>query len=113
MTPFTRSFKETVVEQLRTDPAFRVAMVEETARNFFRGDFRTALSQIRDVVDGTMEMEVLADTTGIPLKELVTILHERGNPDIVRFMVIVRGVCRHLGIRLSVRAEGVAPGDPG
>ena len=109
MTPLTRSFKETVVERLRADPAFRVAMVEETARNFFGGDFRTALSQVRDVVDGTMGMEALADTTGIPLEDLVVILHERGNPDIARFMAIVRAVSGHLGVRLRVSAESIRP----
>ena len=112
MTPLTRSFKDTVVEHLRADPAFRVAMVAETSRNFFAGDFRTALSQIRDVVDATIGMEALADGTGIPLKDLAVILHERGNPDVARFMTIVRAVCRHLGVRLILHAETIPEGKP-
>lgn len=76
----TRSFRETVVRHAREDPAFRAALVEEATQNIMNGNLETALGQLRDMVNATIELDVISDQTGIPKTSLMRMLSDRGNP---------------------------------
>jgi DNA-binding phage protein len=103
----TRSFRETVMKQVREDPAFRAALVEEAARNVVEGDVETALGQLRDVVNATMGFDTLAADTGLPKTSLMRMLGENGNPRAVNLSAILRAVGQRAGVRISVHATPV------
>lgn len=109
----TRSFRETVQKQVRDDPAFRAALVEEAARNILEGDIEVALSQLRDVVNATIGFDALATDTGIPKTSLMRMLSDRGNPRAANLAVILRVIGQKAGVRISIQAEAadVVAGD--
>lgn len=100
----TRRFSETVVERVRQDPDFRLALVEETVCNLFDGDVVTALRHLRDIVNGTMGFDVLSAEIGIPKASLIRMLGARGNPWARNLVLIVKAICEHTGIRLHITA---------
>ena len=100
----TRRFRETVVRQVRQDPAFRAALVEEAARNVLDGDIETALGQLRDVVNATIGFDALAAETGIPKTSLMRMLSDHGNPRAGNLATILKVVGRKVGVRISVQA---------
>lgn len=101
----TRAFRNTVVKQVQEDPAFRVALVEEAARNIMEGDLPIALSQLRDVVNATMGFDALSLATGIPKTSLMRMLSGNGNPRAGNLTAVLKAVGRHAGVRIAVHAE--------
>lgn len=104
----TRRFRETVARQVREDPAFRAALVEEAARNVMDGDIETALGQLRDVVNATMGFDALAAETGIPKTSLMRMLSDQGNPRAANLATILKAIGRKVGVRVSVQATPVS-----
>ena len=103
----TRSFRETVVRHVQENPAFRAALMEEAVRNVVEGDVETALGQLRDLVNATMEFDTLAADTGIPKTSLMRMLSDNGNPRAANLAAILRAVGQRVGVRLSVHAKSV------
>ena len=101
----TRSFRETVVQRVQDDPKFRVALIEEAFQNVVDGDLETALGQIRDLVNATMGFDALAAETGILKPSLMRMLSSEGNPRSGNLLAIMKGLVRHAGVHLAVRAE--------
>lgn len=101
----TRNFRATVVKQVREDPAFRAALVEEAARNVLEGDIETALGQLRDVVNATMGFDALSAETDIPKTSLMRMLSDRGNPRAGNLATILKVIGQNVGVRISVHAE--------
>ena len=111
MMVLTRSFRDTVMKQVREDPAFRSALVGEATRNLLDGDIESALGQIRDLVNATMGFDALAAETGIPKTSLMRMLSGRGNPRANNLTTILRAIGQNIGVRISVLvdpAENVA-----
>ena len=104
----TRSFRETVQKQVRDDPAFRLALVEEAAQNVIDGDLETGLGQLRDVVNATIGFDALAHSTGLPKTSLMRMLGDRGNPRADNLGMILKAVRMGLGVRIEVRV-GLEP----
>lgn len=100
----TRSFRDTVMKQVREDAAFRAALVEEAIRNVIEGDVETALGQLRDIVNASMGFDTLSADTGIPKTSLMRMLSEKGNPRTENLSAILRAVGHRAGVRISVRA---------
>ena len=103
----TRSFRETVLKQVREDPAFRAALVEEAARNVIEGDIETALGQLRDVVNATIGFDTLAAETGVPKTSLMRMLSDNGNPRAGNLAAILKAIGRKVGVQISVHAEPI------
>lgn len=101
----TRSFRETVLKHVQEDPAFRAALVEEAARNIIEGDIETALGQLRDVVNATVDFDTLAAETGIPKTSLMRMLSDNGNPRAGNLAAILKAIGRNVGVQILVRAE--------
>jgi len=101
----TRSFRETVVKRVRTDPGFRAALVEEAVQNIVDGDVETALGQLRDVVNATMGFDALAAATGLPKSSVMRMLGPKGNPRAENLGGILNALGKHAGVQIVVRAE--------
>ena len=101
----TRSFRETVVRHAREDPAFRAALVEEATQNIMNGNLETALGQLRDVVNATIEFDAISDQTDIPKTSLMRMLSDRGNPRAGNLTAVLKAVGQSVGVRISVHTE--------
>jgi DNA-binding phage protein len=106
----TRSFRETVVQRVRTDPGFRAALVEEAVQNIIDGDVETALGQLRDVVNATMGFDALAAATHLPKTSVMRMLGASGNPRADNLGSILKALRTHTGVHIVARAEYV--GEP-
>ena len=104
----TRSFRDTVVRHVRDDPAFRAALIEEAYRNILDGDRRTALGQMRDVVNATIGFDALALRTGVQKTSLMRMLSENGNPRAENLLAILKAIGEGTGVRITVHAEAMA-----
>jgi DNA-binding phage protein len=99
----TRSFKQTVVERVRRDPAFARALLDEAATLFLNGEAPTARLILRDLVNATVGFEGLARETSKPAKSLHRMLSENGNPSMDNLASIFRAIRRNLGVELEAR----------
>lgn len=53
MVPLTRDFRETVIDRVRADPAFKAALLQEATEAFIEGDLDGWHSLMRDLVNAT------------------------------------------------------------
>ncbi|OGV64786.1 MAG: hypothetical protein A2283_03970 [Lentisphaerae bacterium RIFOXYA12_FULL_48_11] len=76
----TREYRETVVERIRKDPQFTVALYAEAISSMIEGDKGTVLSILRDLVHAHISFSKLAEQTGLDEKSLHRMLGSGGNP---------------------------------
>jgi hypothetical protein len=77
--PLTRSFRETIKEQLE-DRDFRREFLREAAGNMIGGDLETANSILREYINGTVGFIGLGEALGKSPKSLMRMLSPAGNP---------------------------------
>ncbi len=77
--PLTRSFRETIVEQL-ADKEFRREFLREAVGNMVAGDLETAKSVLREYVNGTLGFIALGQALSKSPKSLMRMLSPSGNP---------------------------------
>lgn len=99
----TRSFKHTVSDRIRRDPAFARALLDEAANLFLNGEPETARATLRELVNATVGFERLARTSGKPAKSLHRMLSSSGNPSMDNLAVIFGAIRRELGVDIQVR----------
>lgn len=104
----TRSFKETVAERARRDPAFAKALLDEAATSFLNGDPHTARLVLRDLVNAAFGFEGLAVETGFPSKSLHRMLSDHGNPSMDNLAAIFGAVRKRLGVDIRTRVVKAA-----
>jgi DNA-binding phage protein len=104
----TRSFRDTVMRHVKEDPAFRAALIEEAYRNVLDGDRRTALGQMRDVVNATIGFDGLAKRTGVQKTSLMRMLGGNGNPRAENLLAILQAIGEGADVRITVHAEAMA-----
>src|SRR6266436_94574 len=104
----TRSFKDTVVERVRRDPAFARALLDEAATLFLNGEPHPARLMLRDLVNATVGFEGLARETAKPAKSLHRMLSENGNPSMDNLAAIFRVVRKRLGVDLQAHTVEAA-----
>lgn len=100
----TREFKETVKARAQRDPAFRVALLRESAESLLAGDVETGKALLRDYINATVGFEALAKATETPAKSLMRMLGPRGNPQSKSLFAITEHLQSKEGLRLEVRA---------
>ncbi len=100
----TRSYKETILERLQSDEAFRNALYAEVIDALADGEVPEALSMLRDIVHATITFKGLAKKTGISEKSLHRMLGSHGNPTTQNIGKILKTIKDHLGLQLSVAA---------
>lgn len=100
----TRSFKDTVVARVASDPAFKEALLLEGVNALIDGEMATGKAILRDYINATMGFEALAAATGTPAKSLMRMFGPRGNPTASNLL----GALAHLkdasGLDFEVRA---------
>jgi DNA-binding phage protein len=96
----TRSFKLTIVERVKRDPAFAKALLDEAATLFLNGDPHMARVILRDLVNATLGFEELAATTGRASKSLHRMLSAKGNPSMDNLAAIFDVLRKKLGVDL-------------
>lgn len=107
--PLTRSFKETVANRARRDPAFRAALVEEALQAFVDGDAAEARTLLRDCINGTVGFERLGEAVHIPPKSLMRMVGPKGNPTAENLGAIFGALQRANHVRAKVEVEDCAP----
>jgi len=101
--PLTRSFRETIQEQL-ADPAFRREFLREAVANMLAGDLDTAKSVLREYINGTLGFIALGHALSKSPKSLMRMLSPEGNPQARNLFDMVVYLQRIEGTILEVRA---------
>lgn len=105
--PPTRSFRETIKEQL-TDGKFRREFLRETVSSMISGDLETAKSALREYVNGTIGFVALGEAVSKSPKSLMRMLSPSGNPQARNLFEMIVHLQRVDGTVLEVRAKGKA-----
>jgi DNA-binding phage protein len=87
--PLTRDFRETIMADLRRDPAYRVAHLALAIESLYNGEFSVGRRMLRDYVNGTLGFAELSKATSIPPKSLMRMLSEYSNPHADKLFAIV------------------------
>jgi|SRR5580698_10086690 DNA-binding phage protein len=100
--PLTRDFKETVMEDMRKRPQFRVLMLREGIDALLGGELQLGKEILRDYINATMGFDILAREVDIPSKSLMRMLGPVGNPQASNLLAIIGALQRHAGIELHL-----------
>src|SRR2546426_7906167 len=100
-TALKRDYKETVVDRVKSDPAFARALLDEAATLFLNGDPHAARLILHDLVNATVGFESLAVETLKPASSLHRMLSRNGNPSMDNLAAILGGVRKRLGVELQ------------
>jgi DNA-binding phage protein len=106
--PLTYSFKETVLARIRNHPGFRVEMLIGALEELLAGDIAVGKSVLRDVINGTIGFEVLAERVGLPSKSLMRMFGPNGNPQAKNLFAVIAALQKDAGITLEVAAKPAA-----
>jgi len=99
----TRSFRETVMEEL-ADEEFRRAFLCEAVRSMVAGDLDGAKLILREYVNGTVGFPKLGAALGRSPKSLMRMLSPAGNPQARNLFEMVAYLQKIEGTVLEVRA---------
>ena len=101
----TRSFKETVKSRVQRDKKFRVALFQEAAEPFLRGEIELGKTLLRDFVNATIGFSELAESLGKSPKSLMRMLSASGNPRAEILFAILAHLQESEGVELCVTSE--------
>jgi DNA-binding phage protein len=105
--PLTRDFKETVLEDMKRNPGFRVAMLREAADAMFTNELYLTKDVLRDYVNATMGFDGLSKELNIPAKSLMRMLGPGGNPQANNLLAIIAALQKHAGVEFHVTSTPV------
>lgn len=100
----TRSYKHTINERTRQDPAFAQSLLDEAATLFLNGEPEVARIMLRDLVNATLGFETLSRETDKPSKSLHRMLSASGNPNMDNLSAIFGAVSAWLKVDVQVTA---------
>jgi DNA-binding phage protein len=103
--PLTKSFKETVLEDIRRNPDFADAMLREGIDALLCGETDVGKSILRDYINGTIGFEKLARKVKLPSKSLMRMFGPAGNPQMKNLFAVIGELQRHAGLELHLAAE--------
>jgi DNA-binding phage protein len=105
--PLTRSFKQTVKSRAQRDAKFRVALLQEAAEAFLRGEIDLGKTLLRDYVNATIGFQELAEAVDKSPKSLMRMLSDTGNPRADSLFALIAHLQKSEGVELCVTADGV------
>jgi len=105
--PLTRSFRETIKEQLAS-VRFRREFLREAVANMVSGDLETAKAILREHINGTIGFIALGDALAKSPKSLMRMLSPAGNPQARNLFEIVALLQKIDGTVLEVHASRAA-----
>ena len=103
--PLTRSFKETVMEDIRKNPGFRDALLSEAIQVLIGGEMEVAKNILRDYINATIGFEKLSAKVKIPRKSLMRMFGPDGNPRMNNLFAVIVALQKDAGVQLHVAAE--------
>jgi len=105
--PLTRSFRETIKEQL-ADQDFRREFLREAVGNMVSGDLETAKSVLREYINGTLGFIALGEALSKSPKSLMRMLSPQGNPHARNLFEMVAHLQKIEGAVLEVSIASAA-----
>jgi len=100
--PLTKSFKETVLADIRRSPQFAQAMLREAVCALLDGESGVGRNLLRDYINGTIGFGALSDEVGVPAKSLMRMFGPKGNPQMNNLFAVIGALQRHAGIELHL-----------
>lgn len=104
----TRDFNQAVLERIQSDKEFATGLFAEAMSALLEGETDVARLLLRDVINGTIGFEPLAEQVGIPSKSLHRMLSARGNPSMNNLSSIIDAIRRRLEVNLKIEAAECA-----
>jgi hypothetical protein len=101
--PLTRSFRETIKEQL-AGAEFRREFLREAVSTMIAGDLELAKSILREYINGTLGFIALGAALGKSPKSLMRMLSPTGNPQARNLFEMIAHLQKVEGAVLEVRA---------
>ena len=102
--PLTRSFRETIKEQL-ADREFRREFLREAVGNMVAGDLETTKSVLREYINGTLGFVALGQALSKSPKSLMRMLSLEGNPQARNLLEMIAYFQKVEGTVLEVHAS--------
>lgn len=98
----TRSFKETVLARVQSDPAFGDALLQEGIEAFLSGEVEVGKALLRDYIKATVGFEQLGEQTGSSPKSLIRMFGPTGNPQARNLFNVVHHLQLQAGLAFHV-----------
>jgi len=98
----TKSFKELVKHQVKTDKKFAAALLREGIDAMLSGDVETGKTILRDYIKATVGFERLGQATDTPPKSLIRMFGPRGNPQAKNLFSVIGYLQKRAGMRLHI-----------
>ena len=103
--PLSRSFRETIIEDLQRNPGFREAMLREAVDALLSDELEVSKAILRDYINATMGFEKLGAKVKIPAKSLMRMFGPKGNPQAKNLFAVIAALQKDAGVELHVAAE--------
>jgi hypothetical protein len=103
--PLTRSFKETLLEDVRANADFREALLREAIDVLLAGEVDIGKAVLRDYINATIGFEKLGAKVKIPPKSLMRMFGPKGNPQAKNLFAVIGILQKDAGVELHVAAE--------
>ena len=100
----TRDFKETILERVEREPAFREALLTEGVECMLAGDVDTGRAVLRDYINATIGFQELGGLTDKSPKSLMRMFGPEGNPQARNLFEIIGQLQKREGLQLKVHA---------
>jgi hypothetical protein len=98
----SRSFKELVQGQVKTDKKVAEALLREGVDAMLSGDIESGKTILRDYIKATVGFEKLGAATDTPPKSLIRMFGPRGNPQAKNLFSVIGYLQKRAGLRLHV-----------
>ena len=98
----TKSFKELVQSQARTDKTFAEALLREGVDAMLSGDMETGKTILRDYIKATVGFEKLGKAIDTPPKSLIRMFGPQGNPQAKNLFSVIGYLQKQAGLELHV-----------
>ena len=103
----TRSFRESVMEELR-DKDYRRAFLREAINDLIAGDLDSAKMVLREYINGTVGFIQLGKALGRSPKSLMRMLSQEGNPHARNLLEVVVYLQKADGVKVTVHLDDAA-----
>jgi len=101
----TRTFRETILARVQTDPKFREGLLRDGIETMLSGDVDAGKAILRDYIKATIGFERLGAETGSSPKSLIRMFGPTGNPQARNLFTIVAHLQRQAQVTLHVTAQ--------
>lgn len=99
----TRNSKETIQARVKTDPSFRVALLQEGVECLLSGDVDTGKAVLRDYINATIGFRELGGMTSKSPKSLMRMFGPNGNPQARNLFAVIGCLQKREGLQLKIQ----------